>query len=223
MPGLWEQLRRFWQSDRGLSVLLVVLALLIFVAPALNIIGRPGRTLVDVLFTLVLIAGVGVVSARREVTWAVIVLGVAVMVMRWIAWFATSTDVQVASALLSLAGVGVLAALTLAQVLRAGPVNLHRILGAVAVYLLLGLMWGAAYEVVSILLPGAFSSGQPNDAQHWMYFSFVTLTTTGYGDITPVAPVARSLAVLEAMTGQLFVAILIARLVSLEVASRKSK
>jgi hypothetical protein len=57
--------------------------------------------------------------------------------------------------------------------------------------------------------------------QRWLYYSFVTLTTVGYGDITPVGPLARSLAILEALTGQLYPAILLARLVALEVGSRK--
>ncbi len=59
--------------------------------------------------------------------------------------------------------------------------------------------------------------------RQWIYYSLVTLTTMGYGDITPVAPVARSLAVAEALTGQLYVAILISRLVALELQGRQSK
>ena len=110
-----------------------------------------------------------------------------------------------------------MALVVLAQTFRAGPVNFHRIQGAVAAYLLLGLAWALAYELVSLLAAGAFSfagSGGP-ERPDFVYFSFVTLTTVGYGDVTPVHPVARSLAVAEALTGQLYPAILLARLVSL--------
>jgi hypothetical protein len=104
---------------------------------------------------------------------------------------------------------------------RAGPVNVHRIQGAVAAYLLFGLTWAAAYQLVAALAPGAFASAQPlavQDPRVWTYYSFVTLTTMGYGDVTPVHPAARSLALMEALTGQLYPAVLLARLVSLHAA-----
>lgn len=217
MSGLWSALRRFWETDRSLSLLLIVLVLLVFVVPALGLIGAPGRALLDVLFTLLIVAGAGAVSARRGATAVVVVVGLGALAIRGIGWFVPTAGMDVAASLSSSLGIAAMVAVTLAQVLRSGPVNRHRILGAIAVYLLLGLMWGFAYDALSRLQPEAFSIGAANP-QSWMYFSFVTLTTTGFGDITPVAPVARSLTVLEAMTGQLYVATLIARLVSLQVA-----
>ena len=89
----------------------------------------------------------------------------------------------------------------LGQTLRRGPVTFHRIQGAVAAYLLLGILWAHAYALVAHLRPGAFS-GPVNPAdgpRAFFYFSFVTLTTVGYGDVLPVHPAARSLAMLEAV------------------------
>ena len=105
----------------------------------------------------------------------------------------------------------------LGQTLRAGPITFHRILGAIAAYLLLGVLWAYAYALVAHLRPGAFSGPvRPEDGPRaFFYFSFLTLTTVGYGDVLPVHPVARSLAMLEAVTGPLYLAILVARLVSL--------
>jgi len=96
-------------------------------------------------------------------------------------------------------------------------VTAQRVQGAVAAYLLLGLAWAAAYAFVAALAPGAFATARPESthSRSYLYFSFVTLTTLGYGDITPVHHAARSLAMLEALTGQLYPAILIARLVTL--------
>ena len=95
--------------------------------------------------------------------------------------------------------------------------TLHRVQGAVAAYLLLGLVWGYAYQLVAALAPGAFANAvaTPGQDHNLIYFSFVTLTTVGYGDVTPVHPAARSLALMEALTGQLYPAILLARLVTL--------
>jgi Ion channel len=90
----------------------------------------------------------------------------------------------------------------------------------VAVYLLLGLLWGVWYEIIELLQPGSFAvasqkaqAGLPQLA----YFSFTTLTTLGFGDIVPLSPLARSLVILEALVGQLFPVILIARLVTIEI------
>ena len=113
----------------------------------------------------------------------------------------------------------------LRQTLAPGRVTLRRIEGAIAAYLLIGLIFAGAYELVGALAPGAFLRNGAPMAAHalggdFVFFSFVTLTTTGYGDMVPVHPVARSLALLEAITGQLFLAVVLARLVSLEIADR---
>lgn len=121
--------------------------------------------------------------------------------------------------------IGILIAAILRQVFAAGRVTFRRIEGAIAAYLLIGLIFACLYDLLHGLVPAAFlHHGAPLRAVEsvgsYLFFSFVTLTTTGYGDIVPVHPVARSLAMLEALTGQLYLAILLARLVSLEIASR---
>jgi Ion channel len=120
----------------------------------------------------------------------------------------------------SLLSLLLLLGIVLAQTLRRGPITFHRIQGAVAAYLLLGVIWAHAYSLLAILRPGAFSGpvDTADGPRALLYFSFVTLTTVGYGDVLPVHPVARSLAVLEAVVGPLYLAILVARLVSLAVA-----
>jgi voltage-gated potassium channel Kch len=92
----------------------------------------------------------------------------------------------------------------------------ERLFGAIALYLLLALIFGAIYATISAVVPGAFAGAMPSRVAmfDWGYFSLVTLTTVGYGDVTPVAHVARSVAALEALIGQLYPAIIIARLVS---------
>ncbi len=100
--------------------------------------------------------------------------------------------------------------------------------GAVCVYVLLGIVWAVAYRFVSYLDPGAFTAAghfvdQGRSLALHIYFSFVTLTTLGYGDISPISPLARTLAWLEAAAGQLFVAITIARLVSTNIAGRSTQ
>ena len=217
--GAWKALRRFWESDRGLSVFLGLLILCLFVLPPLVGPPRNGRNLVvDAGFSVLLLAGVAALSTRPAVRIGLFALVLVSTAVRW-----GPFSVQ-ATAGAGLASVAAMALVVLAQTFRAGPVNLHRIQGAVAAYLLLGLVWALAYELVSLLATGAFSGAGfgAEERPQFVYFSFVTLTTVGYGDVTPVHPVARSLAVAEALTGQLYPAILLARLVSLATGSRSS-
>jgi voltage-gated potassium channel len=109
-------------------------------------------------------------------------------------------------------------ALAVRHLFQEGPITPNRLMGGICVYILLGMCWSILYMYLIWWKPGAFSGalpGTPDNPLFWdmIYFSFVTLTTLGYGDITPAEPVARALAYTEAIVGQLFIAILIGTLV----------
>jgi voltage-gated potassium channel len=101
--------------------------------------------------------------------------------------------------------------------MRPGVVDGERIFAALDVYLLAGLVFGVGYWVLDQTWPGSFvvASGHRFDLPRAAYFSFVTIATLGYGDIVPVSDPARGLAILEAVAGQMYLAVLVARLVSL--------
>lgn len=108
------------------------------------------------------------------------------------------------------------------QIFSGGAITVNKIGGGIAVYILLGHLWASIYVTIYIIDPAAFQYGgeaiQSDEAlKHLSYFSFVTLTTIGYGDITAVSSAARTLAMLEGLLGQLFPAIFIAKLVSLQI------
>jgi hypothetical protein len=129
----------------------------------------------------------------------------------------------------AMAFLGVVIASLLGFILRAERVDANVLCAGISVYLILGLLWGLAYTLVAQVNPKAFAFNPHPGAAATMsgfttiYFSFTTLATLGYGDITPATDVARMLAMLEAMTGTLFVGVMIARLVSLYSASRESR
>jgi len=106
-------------------------------------------------------------------------------------------------------------------ILRARRIDSEVLCAGVAGYLMVGLLWAGAYVFTARLVPGSFVFSVGPDASHSMkgftalYYSFITLTTVGYGDVVPVTGAARMLAMMEAMTGTLYMAVLIARLVSL--------
>lgn len=108
------------------------------------------------------------------------------------------------------------------RVFAAGPVDSDRILGAVSIYLVAGWLWAFVYALLEVWRPGSFVGLTEDPARlgtelvgELMYFSFVTLTTLGYGDVTPGRELARNLAVLQAVFGQLYLAVVVARLVGL--------
>jgi hypothetical protein len=222
-------LRRFWSTDRSLSLLLASLVLVIFVIQPLQVAGVGSRVLIGVFFSFMLISGVGAVAKNALTTAVVGGLVVTSLAMRWLRLWLGGESLVISDTAISSLFCIILAVVVLAQVFREGPVTWYRIQGAVAFYLLLGLAWAGAYELIELRLPNAFvlqSSATMNQnddpTTRFVYFSFVTLTTVGYGDVTAAHPLARSLVTLEALIGQLFPAILLARLVSMEVYHRQA-
>jgi hypothetical protein len=207
-------LGRFWADDKGLSLFSALLAVVVFVIPPLVPPGSGRSAAGDVDYFLLLVSGVHALGAQRLARIVLMPVALVTLVVDALSWFVPVPAPWVqGTALLSLV---LFLAVVLGRTLRDGPVTAHRLLGGVAAYLLLGIIWAYGYALVALLAPGAFSGPvSPEDGSRaFFYFSFVTLTTVGYGDVLPVHPVARSLATLEAVTGPLYLAILIARLVS---------
>ncbi len=101
---------------------------------------------------------------------------------------------------------------------RQEEVTADMIMAGASEYMLIGVLWAFFYILIETVYPGSFSFPGEKNRSGFIYYSFVTLTTTGYGDLLPVSDQARSLAILEAVTGQLFIAITVARLVGLYTA-----
>jgi len=189
--------------------------------------GVIGRCLLDMLASLVLISGVfAIAHNRRLALLAALVVSISIL-SRWRVYAYPSVIMTLWTEAWSLATIILLTGVVLAHTFKPGVITFHRVQGSVAVYLLLGLAWAHAYFILLLLQPGAFNTpptvGSIDEMPQFVYYSFVTLTTVGYGDMTPVHPFARSLATLEALVGQLYPAILIARLVSLELQERMQK
>lgn len=111
----------------------------------------------------------------------------------------------------------VLSLVTLRQIFRTRRITGAAVSASLCVYLFLGLLWAFAYKIIYTLEPGSFQGLEAGEnlEQKLFYFSFVTLTTLGYGDITPKATAAHSVAVLQALIGQIYLVVLVARFVSL--------
>ena len=178
----------------------------------------------EFVLAIVLVAGVFVMSGNRTAFAAMLVS----LVMATIGAISRLKAPSVLDINL-FAGAWLIMGITLGwvvsrEVFAPGRVTHHRVMGAVLLYLTIAITFAALFAFVGSLVPKAFSGlsleDSPALASNLIYFSFITLTTTGYGDIFPVHPIARSLCNLESIFGQLYPATLLARLVTLELAHR---
>jgi hypothetical protein len=204
-----------WAEDRGMSFFLAILVAVIFVVLPMASYGLVERFLVDVGFSLMLISGAVATNRNIMLTRIIILLTIAGLVIHWAGVYVASFQHPILDAVLIMLLFGCFVVVMMLQVFRSGQVTLHRVLGAVAAYLSIGVAWGYADFVTSLCSPQAVQFARAPDmhevpAARYVYFSFVTLTTLGYGDALPINPTARSLAVAEALTGQLYPAVLIA-------------
>lgn len=220
MKSYWAKLLHFWEADRSLSIFLVLLVYIIFIMPVLQAPDSLGRFVGNLAFTALLIAGTVTAAKSHWMRFGMILLTVVALLVRWAAFVAPSDILAIGREASTLVMFLLYALVVAARVYRpGGPVTYHRIQGAIAVLLLLGTVWAYAYELLYLFQPGAFNGANANapGSPVWIYYSFVTLTTMGYGDITPVHPIARSLAISEALTGQLYIAVTLARLMALHM------
>ena len=221
--------RHFWSTESGLTGLLIFILGYLIVLNSLSEFTF-GRFLARLFFSLIIIAGVLATFRQRWLGLFFIFLAAASLGLNWVEELRPTVVLATLNAGLSLIYLGFLFALVVIQVFREGPVTGHRIRGAIVIYLLLGGIWAMLYQVVALTIPHAFrlpegiAAGDADALQRLLtYFSYITLTTTGYGDITPIHPVARTLTMLEALVGQLYPAITLASLVSLAVMHQKGK
>ncbi len=218
-----------WQDrlrDPSLTVLLILELCVVFVAVPLAAQGLPMARPVGETLVLAVVLIVVMLSHRRGAL-LVIVLGLsATFASLWLRWELS----PVAESLLGRGGsiltFSALSWVVAHAVYAPGRITFRRLQGAVVLYLNLGTIFASAYHLIWDLSPGAFTNvgvpGRgPSEIALMLYFSFTTLTSTGFGDIVPVNPLARSLANLEAVTGQLYLAVTVARLVTLELEDRR--
>jgi voltage-gated potassium channel len=209
---------------------LVALILMLFAAPFLDEI-KHGPAIDAVLLTLVLSLGVLAVGRSHRTLMLALVLMVPAVVARWVGHFQPHLFPLAVQPVAALVFISYVEFQLLHFIFRARRVNSEVLCAGISGYLLLGILWMSAYMLVSRLNPvdpnnlvghpGAFSFNIGTASAHSLsqfeayYFSFITLSTVGYGDITPLSNGARTLAMMEAMTGTLYMAVLISRLVAL--------
>jgi hypothetical protein len=217
---------------QGRSVhLLVLLLVLLTIGPWLNE-RLIGLAIWELLFTLVMLSSIHRLSIHRGQTLVGALLALPTMASLWLRQFIPAIGLsQVGLGLLTLFLLYTAVTILLA-IFKEERVSMDTLSGAFCVYLLMGLAWGSLYGLMYLQAPDAFHlpDGLPRHEvgitvdvplNILIYFSFVTLTTVGYGDVLPIADSSRSVALLEAVLGHFYLAVLVARLVGLHIAEAR--
>jgi hypothetical protein len=211
--------REHW---RHLALLISILFLFI-ISPAVSAL-RYGALILEVIAAAALIVGSYAVSERKLFFIIALALSGIAIVLTWLLLIVQWPWIAILSHGCLILLIAFFSIIILGYVLRSGRVTTDRIFASVCVYLLIGYAWTFAYVLVEELQPASFialSYAAPNDyvsrVLQMRYFSFITLTTVGYGDIVPHSSWARTLSVLEAITGQIYLTVLVARLVGLHI------
>jgi hypothetical protein len=215
----------FWVEDRGLSFFLAFLIIATIFVPMITL-SRFGRIGIGLMFALMLFSGAVATIRKTILMYLVIALTVLQFAADLVVEFKPSFGHWGWDTALKISGLAILVVMTLRQTFRPGAVSVHRVMGGVAAYLLIGLTWAFGYKLLMEERPDAihfqtFIGGIPtSEPSRLIQFSFSTLTSVSYGDAYPVHRIARSLATAEALIGQLYPAILIATLVGMALQSR---
>jgi hypothetical protein len=207
----------------------------LFVCLLAAIIARPlvayhdlGHAIFAALMVVFFVAAIRVLCHTTWRRWGACLVGITWLAARipQVLGQPSYLPLQVVGSVAEMGFLGLIVTLLIAAILHKHTVTLDNIFGAFAGYMLIALIWGTAYSLVELAHPGSFhvhdalkAEFQSPTRRDWLlnYFSCSTLMTVGFGDITPVQPAARTLAMIEAMTGQLYLAVLVAVLVGIRV------
>lgn len=220
-------MKSIWSKDKYLG-LMICLLLVIIVSPFLYTYPAV-KTVFKVFLTAVLFVSVYITSEKKYSFYLSLLLAIPALLSGWGAHVTGIPILLLIEHGFALFFFGYLIYVILSAIFHTKIVTSNIIYGSICVYLLIGVEWGLFYSSIEIIHPGSFNFTAPEAILHgkysikqlqlsyFIYYSFITLTTLGYGDITPAIPPAQAMASLQAIFGQLYLTILVARLVGMHV------
>jgi len=179
----------------------------------------------DIFITIIFILGIHAISRKRRHVYIALALAIPMFLGVWSAYILQSFKPVVYGHFFGTLFIGFVISLLTNFIFSDKKVTKEVIFAAVVVYLLLAMMWANAYLILEFYNPGSFSipGGQTQNPFQYLYFSFVTITTLGYGDVAPLTLKASSLVILEAVTGQIYLVVVVAWLVGMYVSRRSQE
>ncbi|MEK6781918.1 MAG: ion channel [Bacteroidota bacterium] len=223
--SLFQKNHEFWNHERSLKALLIYMCISLFVwIPLADYADQWWSFLIsDILFNLIILAGVFSVLTRWKKQILFITIALLASLFRIISFLSQLEWAHLMSSVFAILFMAHLANMVLQHIFKDGPVNFYRIQGSIVVFMIVGIVYAWLYTLLETLYPGSFTITEPSQSYkdlfaHFLYFSFATMTTLGFGDMIPTRSLAKSLVIFQGMIGLLYPVIMIARLVSMEVA-----
>ena len=211
-------------KERFLGLLIFIIAMIIIGPLFEEFVGL--SILIDILWSAIFVSAIYAVSQKKHHILIAVLLALPMLGSIWTKYFVQHKALLVVGSLCGAAFFLFAIIQMLTFIYSHKEVTRDLIIGAAVVYLFMALMWTFIFVVVEILHPGSFNLPEGVDiavTRQFVYYSFVTLTTLGYGDITPITPLARSLCILEAVIGQLYLVVQVAWLVGIHVSQSMLK
>lgn len=218
--------RHFWSKEIGLTYMLILVCLSDFVIMPFLIDQLLLKMLMVIFWTLLLMTGLKMLIKSRLRLYALSIIPVLYFAVNIIPFFMAFESLVYIRFVIDVTALCLIIGLVLVKVFENGTVTVHRIVGAVAAYMFIGNLWAVFFRFIYEQVPGSFvlpaseHSGIVSTGA-FLYFSFETLTTTGYGEFLPVHPIARTLAIIEQLIGVMYPIVLIGRLVSLRIETKE--
>ena len=210
--------------QRRFLILLVLIMSLLVLTPFLDDFVET-RILMDAFLTAIFFAIIFAVKSQRSHVIIASFLALPLIISTWSFYFVELTSIGLLTRIFGALFLGYAVINILRIVVQSEEVTKETIYAAIVAYMLMALMWAFLYMILELLAPGSFSfpeKGFRAETMRFKYFSFVTITTLGYGDITPLTNKASALVLVEALVGQIYLVVLVAWLVGMHV-SRRSK
>jgi hypothetical protein len=208
-----------WNQESGLSSMIVLLTIIQFVLIPLFGSYSFFMSVLNVFWMLFIFAGIFSLASTNKQAFLISIIPILFLIFSWISVFSVSPFVLISELIFSVCTFLLLIILVFKKIFEPGPITAHRVIGSIVIYMLLAQLWAMVYIFFYEHIPGSFQLTLPdfdsNSIQaNFLYFSYVTLSTTGFGEILPLHPFARALVNLESIFGVLYPVVLIGRLVS---------
>jgi hypothetical protein len=214
--------KHFWTEESGLTSMLILLCISNFIISPFFDKGQLLNILSRAIWLALLFAGITTLSETKLQRRLFSIIPILLITVNLIGYFRESPVLVYFELVADVAVFSLLIGMVFIKVFEKGPVTFHRIVGAVAGYMLIGNLWAVLFQFLYIHMPGSIQLAA-SDADSlikpatFIYFSFTTLTTTGFGDILPAHTFTRTLVIIEQLIGVFYPAILIGRLISLTI------
>ncbi len=215
-----QKIYNYWTDDKGLLFLLIAIFILIFIIYPISGNSELGSGIANIFIIFILLTGVLSVDIDKRYRIKLVIILITIVVLSGLSDFLMTDTVIHLHIFIRILFLWLLVILIFKKVFRNRPISFFfRIAGSITIYLLIGFIWANMLFIVNHFIPGSFQfsvkiNPEDNNMFNFIYYSFETLTTLGYGDILPMTPFSKILIILEALIGPLYLAILIGRLVS---------